>query len=175
MGMIPHEAQTMRSSTMNATTTTTKTTRPVEPDTHALELAAVIVGKRIESDHRDYNALLGRLRESGKPVELAFYGPDSATAHSVVEAAVDANLRSVPTQRIVNRIASLERRRCASVSADIARFDPSRLGGRGAAGRQRDRARSSENRQMLAARIHRLATEIQRREQLGGAGEGAQQ
>lgn len=159
---------------MNATITDMPTTRPLEPDTQALELATAIVGKRIESDHRDYNALLARLRESGKPVELAFYGPDSATAHSVVEAAVDANLRTIPTQRIVNRIASLERRRCASVSADIGRFDPSRLGGRGAAGRQRDRARASENRQMLAARIHRLAEEIQRRDQLAGAGEGAQ-
>jgi hypothetical protein len=147
--------------------------RPVEPDNYALGLASAIVGTRIESDHRDYNAMLSALREAGKPVELAFFGPDSATAQSVVEAVVDANLRMMPTRRITSRIESLERQRSASVSADIARFDPSRLGGRGAAGRQRDRARSSERRLMLAARIHRLAAELQRREQTTGTGEGA--
>ncbi|MGF6604973.1 hypothetical protein P3T23_009729 [Paraburkholderia sp. GAS448] len=44
-------------------------------------------------------------------------------------------------------------------------FDPSRLGGRGAAGRQRDRTRAAEGR-LLAERIHRLTAELERRDQL---------
>ncbi|MDO5947881.1 hypothetical protein [Burkholderia cepacia] len=140
--------------------------RPLEPDPFAFELAGAILGKRIETDHRDYNALIARLRDAGWPVELAFYGPDAATACCVIEAVADANLQAIPAFRILSRIASLERRKSASVSADIARFDPSRLGGRGAAGRQRDRARSSEQRQMLANRIHRLTAELERREQV---------
>ncbi|MBN3776197.1 hypothetical protein G3O06_01285 [Burkholderia sp. Ac-20345] len=140
--------------------------RPLEPDPFAFELAGAILGKRIETDHRDYNALIARLRDAGWPVELAFYGPDAATACCVIEAVADANLQAIPAFRILSRIASLERRKSASVSADIARFDPSRLGGRGAAGRQRDRARSSEQRQLLANRIHRLTAELERREKV---------
>lgn len=141
--------------------------RPLEPDPFAFELAGAILGKRIETDHRDYNALLARLRDAGRPVELAFYGPDAATACCVIEAVADANLRAIPAFRILGRIASLQRRQSASVSADIARFDPSRLGGRGAAGRQCDRARSAEQRLLLASRIHRLTAELERRAKSG--------
>lgn len=141
--------------------------RPLEPDPFGFELAGTILGKRIETDHRDYNALLACLRDAGRPVELAFYGPDAATARSVIDAVADANLRTIPVFRILSRIASLNRRQSASVSADIARFDPSRLGWRGAAGRQRDRARSAEQRLLLANRIHRLTAELERRDKIG--------
>ncbi|CAB3753934.1 hypothetical protein [Paraburkholderia humisilvae] len=147
--------------------------RPLEPDPFASDLAAVILGKRIETDHRDYNALLARLRGAGRPVELAFYGPDAATAGCVIEAVADVNLRAIPAFRILSRIASLKRRQSASLSADMARFDPARLGGRGAAGRQRDRARSAEQRLLLANRIRRLTAELERREKIGqGQAEG---
>ncbi|WP_127837822.1 hypothetical protein [Paraburkholderia fungorum] len=138
---------------------------PLEPDPFAHTLAGVLVGKRIESDHRDRNALLARLRDEGRATQMAFYGTCAPAAHCVVETVADVDFGAVWSEHIIKRIVSLEHRRCGSLSADVARFDPSRLGGRGAAGRRRDRARAAEGRRLLAERIHRLTAEFERRGQ----------
>lgn len=137
--------------------------RPPGPNADVLALATAIMGSRIEADHRDYNRLLGLLREKDMPASLAYFGATDADSQCVVEVVADSNLRAAPVSRIRSRIASLDRKACASVAASIAAFDPGRLGGRGAAGRQRDRAKAGENRNLLADRIARLQSELARR------------
>ncbi|HEJ2342377.1 TPA: hypothetical protein ACKQHR_001578 [Pseudomonas aeruginosa] len=81
----------------------------------------------------------------------------------VVDAIAEENLRKASLRALERKIESLSRKVEASLSASIRRFNPSRLGGPGAAGRQRDQARASESRNITSGLINQLRKEIARR------------
>ena len=145
--------------------------RPLEPHPDAMKIARKILGARFEADHKDGNAMLAAAREQGMPVEFTFFGPTSMHAKRVIEVAADENLRAAPQTRIKQRIKSLQGKVGASLAASVSSFDPTRLGGRGAAGRQRDRARASEGRGLLGLRLERLQAELDRRAAANGTPE----
>lgn len=136
---------------------------PHSPDDRALALAREILNARCEFDHRDMNAMIAAARAAGIPYELTYFGPNSADAKSVICAVADMNLRHAPTWRIERRISTLNGKIGASIAHTISRFDPNTLGGRGAAGRVRDRARAAGVREMYAGEIARLRLELVRR------------
>ena len=138
-------------------------TRPLTPDAGAMDLARLILKGRFEYDHRDANAMIKAARAAGLPYEKTFFGRSASESKSVIHELADQNLRGAPAWRIERRIATLMRKIEASISHTIARFDPRVLGGRGAAGRVRDRARAGECRLIDAARIERLRAELTRR------------
>ncbi|HBO5516263.1 TPA: hypothetical protein L4559_005192 [Pseudomonas aeruginosa] len=141
-----------------------KLTYPRTPTETAAELAREILRGRFISDHKDYNRMLAAVRERGLPVEHAFCGESAALSISVVEAIAEENLRAAPQRALERKIKTLIRRVESSVSASLLRFDPNRLGGPGAAGRERDRARAAEGRCLTRMMINRLESEIARRE-----------
>ncbi|HGM8089616.1 TPA: hypothetical protein ACKP9S_006033 [Pseudomonas aeruginosa] len=82
----------------------------------------------------------------------------------VVDAIAEENLRKAPLRALERKIESLSCKVEASLSASIRQFNPGHLGGPGAAGRQRDRARASESRNITSGVINRLRQEIARRD-----------
>lgn len=139
-------------------------TYPRQPTDLAAKLAREILRTRFIADHRDHNALIRSLREHGLSAEHAFCGESAQLSVLVVDVIAEENLRHAPLQALERKISSLSRKVEASLSASIRRFDPNRLGGPGAAGRQRDQARASENRNLTGHQISRLLQEIARRE-----------
>ncbi|WP_425953074.1 hypothetical protein [Ralstonia pseudosolanacearum] len=137
--------------------------RPLKPDTEVLALAQAILGKRFEANHKDGNALLAAVRERNLPIVFAYFGPRAIDARRVIDEVADQNLRAAPAARIQRRIDCIQGKIHASIATSIAKFDPTRLGGSGAAGRQRDRARASEVRNILAIEAGRLQAELARR------------
>lgn len=126
-------------------------------------LAREILRGRYISDHKDYNRMLAALRERKLDVQLAYCGESAEKSIPVVEFIAEQNLRTAPLTALERKVASLTRQVGASVAASHAKVDPTRLGGRGAAGRQRDRARESEKRNLIRMQIERLTGEISRR------------
>jgi hypothetical protein len=139
-------------------------TRPLLPDQEAMALARTVVGRTIVVDHKEHNLMIRLARDAGIPHERVFFGPDSATARSVIDEVADANLRSLSVTTIKRKRDGLRARVGQSIEHSRLRFDPTRLGGRGAAGRQRDRARASESRNNVSAVAERLQAELDRRE-----------
>ncbi len=137
--------------------------RPLSPAPEALVLAQEILGSRFEADHKHINAFLAALRANGLPIELACFGPRAVDAKPVVLEVADRNLRAAAEPRIRRRIESINRKIGGSVAATVNQFDSARLGGSGAAGRQRDRARASEVRNILRSQADRLQAELDRR------------
>ncbi|WP_432263304.1 hypothetical protein [Cupriavidus sp. TMH.W2] len=137
--------------------------RPLEPNVEVMALARKILGTRFEVDHKDTNAMLALVRGLQLPIEYAYFGPRSIDAKSVVQEVADQNLRLAPMHRIQRKIDGLTGKIDGSLASSVANFDPSRLGGSGAAGRQRDRARASEGRNILSIRVARLQAELDRR------------
>ncbi|EMG2118663.1 hypothetical protein V4Z64_005167 [Pseudomonas aeruginosa] len=76
----------------------------------------------------------------------------------------EENLRKAPSRALERKIKTLSRQVDESLSASMRRFNPERLGGIGAAGRQRDQARDSDKRNLLKGLINRVRAEIARRE-----------
>ncbi len=136
---------------------------PRQPTELGAKLARDIVRTRFIADHRDHNALLRALREQGHSVEHAFCGESAMHSMLVVDAIAEENLRKASLRALERKIESLSRKVEASLSASIRRFNPSRLGGPGAAGRQRDQARASESRNITSGLINQLRKEIARR------------
>ncbi len=136
---------------------------PVEPDPAAIELAKGILGARFEADHKDLNAMQRAARDAGLAFELTLFGTNAADARCVVTEVAAWNLRTAPAARIHRRIRALSRKVSRSVAASVARVDPTTLGGRGAAGRQRDHSRAAEGRAILRGQIARLEAELTRR------------
>lgn len=136
---------------------------PRAPTPLALEMARAIVGRRFMADHKDYNRMLSELREQGLDHRLAFYGPNSAEARAVVSFVADENLAVAPITALQRKLAKLQGEVASSVAASHAKFDPTRLGGSGAAGRQRDRARAGEQRNIIRMLADRLEEELKRR------------
>lgn len=129
----------------------------------AIELAQEILKGRFVSDHKDYNEMLRILRDRKLDVQLAFFGECSRDAIPVVEAVADANLKTASLKVIERKIAGLQRMIQASVASSHAQVDIARLGGPGAAGRQRDQARASERRNITSMLLNRLTAEVNRR------------
>lgn len=129
----------------------------------AIELAQEILKGRFVSDHKDYNEMLRILRDRKLDVQMAFFGECSRDAIPVVEAVADANLKKASIKVIERKITALRRTIEASVASSHARVDIARLGGPGAAGRQRDQARASERRNITTMLINRLTAEVRRR------------
>ncbi|MGF6440404.1 hypothetical protein [Paraburkholderia youngii] len=138
-------------------------TRPITPDAHAMQLARHVLKSRFEYDHRDSNALIKAARAAGVPHERTYFGASDADARSVIHELADQNLRQAPAWRIQQRIDTHTKKIEGSISHTIARFNPRVLGGRGAAGRVRDRARAQECRSIDADSIARLRAELTRR------------
>lgn len=137
---------------------------PRQPTELGAKLARDIVRTRFIADHRDHNALLLALREQGHSIEHAFCGESAMYSMLVVDAIAEENLRKAPLRALERKIESLSCKVEASLSASIRRFNPGRLGGPGAAGRQRDQARASESRNITSGLINRLRQEIARRD-----------
>lgn len=133
--------------------------RPVEPNPAAIELARRIFGRRFEADHKALNAMQRAARIIGLAHELTYFGASAAGARSVITEVAAWNLRTAPAARIQRRICALSRK----LSGSVARVDPTTLGGRGAAGRQRDHCRAAEGRAILRGQIARLEAELTRR------------
>jgi hypothetical protein len=108
--------------------------------------------------------MLAAVRELGLPIEHAFCGESSEKAISVVEAIAEVNLRSAPREKLERKLITLRRKVEVSVSTSLQKFDPNRLGGPGAAGRERDRAREADYRNLIRMMIDRLGQELTRRE-----------
>ena len=138
-------------------------TYPRAPTELAAQLARGILQGRFIADHKDYNRMLAAVRERGIPVEHAFCGESAALSISVVEAIAEKNLRNAPLRALERRINTLSRHVESSISASQQKFDQNRLGGPGAAGRERDRARAAECRNLTRMMINRLKAEIVRR------------
>lgn len=137
---------------------------PRRPSEIATNLAKEILRGRFIADHKDYNRMLAAVREQGLSVEHAFCGECAERAISVVEAIAEENLRTAPRAKLERKLATLCRKVEASVTASLHKFDPNRLGGPGAAGRERDRARQAEGRNLTRMLADRLAQELARRE-----------
>jgi Large polyvalent protein-associated domain 1 len=142
-----------------------------QPNAKAMELARKIVGKRFFVDHKDINELIRQARIEGVPHEDTYFGEDRSRQKNVIDEVADQNLREAPRQAIERKIASIKGVVADSLASSVAGFDPSRLGGSGAAGRARDRARSSERRQIIAGTAYRLQAELDRRDGLVAAAE----
>lgn len=141
-----------------------KLTYPRSPSVVALELAKVILRGRFIADHKDYNRMLAGLRERNLDVQLAFFGDCARDAIPVVEAVAMTNLNAAPLGVLQRKVCTLRRQVSVSSAASHAKVDITRLGGSGAAGRQRDHARASERRNITRMLIDRLCKEIHRRE-----------
>ncbi|KSQ21636.1 hypothetical protein APB26_32140 [Pseudomonas aeruginosa] len=137
---------------------------PRQPTELAADLAREIVRSRFVADHKDHNALLRALREQGESAEHAFCGASAQHSALVVDVIAEENLRKAPYRTLERKIKSLSRQVDESLSASMRRFNPERLGGTGAAGRQRDQARDSDKRNLLTSLINRIRAEIARRE-----------
>lgn len=137
---------------------------PREPAPLALEMARSIVGRRFTADHKDYNRMLSELRDKGLDHRLAFYGQSSAEARAVVAYVADENLKVAPLSSLQRKLTKLQSEVLSSVATSHAKFDCTRLGGKGAAGRELERTRAAQRRnltRMLAARIEH---ELKRRQ-----------
>lgn len=141
-----------------------KLTFPRRPSEIATHLAKEILRGRFIADHKDYNRMLAAVREQGLPVEHAFCGESAERSISVVEAIAEENLRTAPRAKLERKLATLGSKVESSVTASLHRFDPNRLGGPGAAGRERDRARQAEGRNLTRMQADRIAQELARRE-----------
>jgi hypothetical protein len=137
--------------------------RPINPDPQALELAREVLNGRFMADHKDKNEVIRLARERGIPPEHLAFGPDAATAKLVVDEVADRNLHAAPAEAIERKIKKLRAEVDESLSHSVATFDPTRLGGSGAAGRQRDRAHASERRNLTSALADRLQRELDQR------------
>lgn len=137
---------------------------PRQPTELSTKLAREIVRSRFIADHKDHNALLRALREHGESAEHAFCGVSAQHSTLVVDVIAEENLRKAPSRALERKIKTLSRQVDESLSASMRRFNPERLGGIGAAGRQRDQARDSDKRNLLTGLINRVRAEIARRE-----------
>jgi hypothetical protein len=142
---------------------------PRKPDEITSALAKEILGGRFIADHKAYNNMLASLRERKIDVQYAFFGECSKYAIPVVEAVADENLRLAPFNAIERKMNALKRKIGSSVAASHARIDINRLGGSGAAGRQRDQARAGEVRNINRMLLQRLEAEIRRRQSNDGS------
>lgn len=140
------------------------TARPAEPHPEAMKLARQVIGGRFEVEHKDRNELIRMAREAGIPHGQTYFGKDSATARSVLDEAADQNLASAPRAVLERKIASLRGKVEQSAAHGVAKFNPEKLGGSGAAGRMRDRASDAARRNLLSAQADRLQAELDRRD-----------
>ena len=108
--------------------------RPLEPHPTALAIGKQILRNRFEATHKDINAMIAAVREQGLPVEISYFGANSADAKLVILEMADRNLKDAPLSRIQQRIARHAKSSGISMANTIAKFDPGRLGGSGAAG-----------------------------------------
>jgi hypothetical protein len=138
-------------------------TYPRQPCELSLKFAKEIVGKSFTVDHKHINRMLATLRERKLDVELAYYGESSRDSALVVAYVADQNLRGAPANQIERKVASLQRKVGVSVASSLSKVDITRLGGPGAAGRQRDQARAGESRDIIRLYISRLQDELRRR------------
>lgn len=145
----------------------TKLTYPRLPTEAAAELARGILRGRFICNHKDYNQMLAAVREQGLPVEHAFCGESAERSIPVVEAIAELNLQTAPLRVLERKVNTLCLKVDSSIYASRQRFDQTRLGGPGAAGRERDRAREAEGRNLTRMMIERLKREITRRALLG--------
>jgi hypothetical protein len=134
---------------------------PVEPDP-AIDLAKGILGARFEADHKDLNAMAGRARCRAR-VRAHALRPGCSGCEVRCHGGGGMEPAHAPAARIHRRIGALSRKVSRSVAASVARVDPTTLGGRGAAGRQRDHSRAAEGRAILRGQIARLEAELTRR------------
>lgn len=139
---------------------------PRSPAPAGVLIAREVMGKRFLADHKDYNSLLARLRAENLDISFGFYGECSRDAIPVTNAVADQNLLLASTKAIERKVASLRSKIGASVERSKARVDITRLGGSGAAGRQRDQYRDSVGRNITHGVIHRLTDELVRRQEL---------
>lgn len=140
--------------------------RPLTPDAEAVNLARKVMGSKFDADHKDYNEVIRLARENGIPHERLFFGADSASARSVVDHVSDENLSRASAEKIQKKIDTLRGKVDASLARTVENFDPTAIGGSGAAGRQRDRARASESRNIISNLVDRLQAELDRRAEL---------
>lgn len=136
---------------------------PRAPATLALEMARVIVGRRFMADHKDYNRMLSELRAQGLDHRLAFYGQSAAESRAVVDYVADENLKVAPVSALERKLARLQVEVVSSVAASHAKFDCTRLGGKGAAGRELNRARAAQRRNITRLLAGRIEHELKRR------------
>lgn len=126
----------------------------------AVQLARKIIGNKFEATHRETNAFLAAAREAGIPHETTYWGSGPYKT-SAIDYVADENLKSAKTADIEKRIAKIEAGIANSIARDVNRFNnQGTLGGSGAAGRQRDRARNSEARQIDDNVADRLRGEL---------------
>jgi hypothetical protein len=125
-----------------------------------MEFARAQMGDRFDVDVEDLSAVN---RAMGKNWENAYIGNSDMEKRHAVEIVAEQNLKKADTFKIQKKIEAIEKQIANSIAKDVGKFDPSSLGGRGAAGRDRDRARSSEARQTLKAYADRLKAEIENR------------
>ena len=130
------------------------------PKKSAVEAAKEYMGDKFEASTDDFSAVNRLL---GKDWESAYVGENEATKRHVADMVADENLKSAPLEKIKKRSDAIRKKIADSISNEVARFDPTSIGGRGAAGRSRDRARATESRAVLKSEADRLDAEIARR------------
>lgn len=136
---------------------------PRVPAPLALEMARAIVGRRFIADHKDYNRMLSELRAKGLDHRLAFYGPSAAESRAVVAYVADENLEVAPLASLQRKLARLNGEVESSVAVSHASFDCTRLGGKGAAGRELKRTRAAQRRNITRLLAGRIDDELKRR------------
>jgi len=151
-------------------------TYPRPPSSIAREIAASLIKRRYIATYRDLNALQLKLRDLGVSFDHAYCGPSSEQAVPVVSVLADENLTLATDKAIEKRLGQINLKIQTSISHSVSRFNPARLGGSGAAGRQRDQTRAGEARNIMRIEMHRLQDELNRRRHkpVGGHGQESQ-
>jgi hypothetical protein len=138
---------------------------PVDYEAQAMALAREIMGNKFEATHKEINAFLSEARARKIPHESTYFGDDPAWRKSAVDIVAEENLRNSPTDKIKARINRIIGSVDQSLDRDVAKsIAQESFGGRGAAGRSRDRARGSEAREIQRGQAGRLQEELKRRE-----------
>lgn len=136
---------------------------PSEADAAALAIAKEVMGGRFEESNDDTTEMNKRAMAAGIPRMLTFVTDKTLGNRSLISIVADQNLRDAPTEKIQGRIDAITKKINQSMEKTVSDFDPSTLGGSGAAGRQRDRARASEARGIMGDYAKRLQDELDRR------------
>ena len=146
-------------------------TYPRQPTEEGLAIARQVLGRRFVVGHKDYNAAIQAARGAGLDIGHVYYGESSMHARPVVELVADDNLKSASTDHLARKAASIRSKVESSISSSIRRFNPSRIGGKGAAGRQRDNAHDAEKRNMRQSELKRIEAELEGRKTDPSGGE----
>ncbi|MBQ1784622.1 MAG: PLxRFG domain-containing protein [Gammaproteobacteria bacterium] len=129
----------------------------------AMEIAKGVMGGKFESTHKEINEYLRLVREANIPHDLSYSGT-GPYKQSYIDVVADQNLKAAPESKIQAKIDRIERENDASIAHEVNKSNNlGTLGGPGAAGRQRDRARASESRNIRSTSAQRMQAELDRR------------